>query len=257
MILAQFEDFLLNGKRCKDLEMRRLLMGKRAVAEVLKTDSKRLRVVYTHKRGEDPLLQALYKVRIRVVVVPKSKLSSLVQSESHQGFVAEVFERTFPTLNEFLSQIRRKSVVVMCDSIMDPHNFGAILRACECFGVDLLIFSKNRNVPLTPVVSKASVGGSELVPLISVSNLANVLRRFQDVGYFVVATENNAQSLYTFEFPEKTLLILGSENRGIQPLLSKKSDFRVTIPMHGRVDSLNVSQAAAIFLSHLRGSACD
>lgn len=237
--------------------MRRLLMGKHAIMEVLKTDSKRLRIVYTCKMGGDSLLQILYREGIRVVVTPKSKLSSLVRSESHQGFVAEVSGRTLLTLNGFLSQIGGKSLVVMCDSIMDPYNFGAILRACECFGVDALIFSKNRNVSLTPVVSKASVGGSELLPLMPVSNLANTLKKFQDVGYFVVATANNAQSLYTFEFPYKTLLILGSEDRGIQPLLSKKSDFHVTIPMHGRIDSLNVSQATAIFLSHWRRSVRD
>ena len=187
-------------------------------------------------------------------MLPKPKLTSLVQSESHQGFVAEVVEREGVDLKSFLKSAPEKSLVVMCDSITDPQNFGTILRACECFGVDALVYSKNRNVGLTPVVSKASVGGSELVPLIPVSNLADTMKKFQDAGYFSVAAERSDQNLYSFEFPQKTLLILGAEGKGIQPLLSKKSDFRIEIPMHGSIDSLNVSQATAVLLSAWRNS---
>lgn len=228
--------------------MHRIIMGKHTVEEVFRTHPERLLKVYSYKK-EDPFFRELENAGIKTVLVPKPKLASLVQSESHQGFVAEVRERTFLTPKEFLATAPEKSVVVLCDSINDPQNFGTILRACECFGVDALIFSKNRNVALTPVVSKASVGGSELVPLIEVSNLADTLKKFQDAGYFAVAAERSQESLYTFEFPQQTLLILGAEGKGIQPLLSKKADFRVEIPMEGRIDSLNVSQAAAVFLS--------
>ncbi|MGE0199074.1 MAG: TrmH family RNA methyltransferase, partial [Simkaniaceae bacterium] len=200
--------------------MRRIIMGKHTVEEVFRTDPERLLKVYSYKK-EDPFFRELENAGIKTVLVPKPKLASLVQSESHQGFVAEVRERTFLTTKEFLATAPEKSVVVLCDSINDPQNFGTILRACECFGVDALIFSKNRNVALTPVVSKASVGGSELVPLIEVSNLADTLKKFQDAGYFAVAAERSLESLYTFEFPLQTLLIVGAEGKGIQPLLSK------------------------------------
>ncbi|MCP5504641.1 MAG: 23S rRNA (guanosine(2251)-2'-O)-methyltransferase RlmB [Chlamydiales bacterium] len=145
-----------------------------------------------------------------------------------------------------------KSLVLMCDAIQDPQNFGSILRAAECFGVDAVIYSTNRNVALTPVVSKASVGASEIVPLIPVSNLVDTLKKFQDAGYFSVATEisDKAEALDSFVFPEQTLLMIGAEGPGIQPLLSKKSDFHLYIPMKGSIDSLNVSQATAVLLSH-------
>lgn len=226
-------------------------MGKHAIEEVLKTSPERLHKVYTYKK-EGPLLNLLHKGGIKTIFTPKPKLTSLVNSESHQGFIAEVREREFPTIKEFLAKDLEKSLVVMCDSITDPQNFGTILRACECFGVDALIFSKNRNVGLTPVVSKTSVGGSELVTLLPVSNLADTLKKFQTAGYFAVAAERSSQNIYSFEFPEKTLLILGAEGKGIQPLLSKKSDFHIEIPMHGEIDSLNVSQATAVLLSHWR-----
>ena len=233
--------------------MKRWIMGKNTLEELFKVSPQRLIQVYSSKRN-DPLVNALNKKNIKVNFVSKHKLSSLVHSESHQGFVAEVKERDFLSLKQFLDTPLQKSLVVMCDSITDPQNFGTILRACECFSVDAVIFSKNRNVSITPTVSKTSVGGSELVPLIPVSNLAETLKAFQKNGYLGVAANCGKENLYSFSFPEKTLLILGSEGKGIQPLLLKKADVQLEIPMHGSIDSLNVSQATAVLLSHWRKS---
>lgn len=233
--------------------MGRWIMGKHALEEVFRREPKRLLEVYTHKK-EDPLIHVLKEKGVKVSFVSKDKLGMIVRSESHQGFVAKVEERTFLTPKEFLKGSGEKSLVLMCDSIQDPQNFGSILRAAECFGVDALIYSVNRNVALTPVVSKASVGASEIVSLIPVSNLVDTLKKFQKGGYFSVATEisDQAEPLDSFEFPEKTVLIIGAEGEGIQPLLSKTSDFHLYIPMKGSIDSLNVSQAAAVLLSHWR-----
>jgi len=229
----------------------RWVMGKYPLEEVLKRDPSRLLEVHTHKK-EDPLLEHLREKKVLVVSSSKEKLSSIVGSKSHQGFIAKVKERDFLTPKAFLKVVRRKSLVLMCDAIQDPQNFGAILRAAECFAVDAVVYSKNRNVGLTPVVSKASVGASETVRLIPVSNLVDVVKKFQESGYFSIATEisEKAQPLYSFEFPNQTLLIIGSEGAGVQPLISKLSDFHLYIPMKGSIDSLNVSQATAVFLSH-------
>lgn len=226
-------------------------MGKHSIEETLRQDPKRFIEVLTYKK-EDPLTTSLKEERVKVLISPKQKLTSTVQSDSHQGFIAKVNEREFHTPKTFLQNASEKSLVLMCDAIQDPQNFGTILRAAECFGVDAVIYSTNRNVGLTPVVSKASVGASELVPLIPVSNLADTMKKFQDGGYFSVVTEisDKAQPLTTFEFPEQTLLIVGAEGPGIQPLLSKKADFHLYIAMQGAIDSLNVSQATAVLLSH-------
>lgn len=231
--------------------MMRWIMGKHSIEETLKQNPKRLIEVYTYKK-EDTLTQELNKKGIKTHFSPKQKLASIVQSDSHQGFIAKVQEREFLTPKEFLKTAPEKSLVLMCDAIQDPQNFGSILRAAECFGVDAVVYSKNRNVSLTPVVSKASVGASEIVPLIPVSNLADTLKKFQDAGYFSVATEisSEAAPLDSFEFPQQTLLMIGAEGPGLQPLLSKKSDFHLYIPMRGSIDSLNVSQATAVLLSH-------
>ena len=234
-------------------ERMRWIMGKQTIKEVLKASPRRLIKVCTHKKG-DPLTEDLKAQGIPTLFFPKNRLSSIVLSESHQGFIGKVKEKRNVTPKEFLANSRQKSLVLMCDGIQDPQNFGAILRAGECFGVDGVIYSTNRNVLLTPAVSKASVGASEIVPLIPISNLATTVQQFQDSGYVAVATQvsNRSQLLYSFLFPPKTLLIIGGEGVGIQPLLAKKSDTHLYIPMKGQIDSLNVSQAVATFLSHWR-----
>jgi 23S rRNA (guanosine2251-2'-O)-methyltransferase len=127
---------------------------------------------------------------------------------------------------------------------------GAILRLAECFQVDAVMSSKNRGVDITPTVSKASSGASELVPIVMVSNLADSILRLKDEGYEVVIADANpkASSLLTFEFPKKCAFILGSEGEGFRKRIHDLADYSIYIPMQGKISSLNVSQAAAICL---------
>jgi 23S rRNA (guanosine2251-2'-O)-methyltransferase len=232
-------------------------MGKNTILEVLRKEPKRIKKVYTSENNaNDPLYQELSKKKIPIEHVNKQELFQLVNSTSHQSFIAELKNREFQDIHEFLQNSEEKSTcfVLMLDSIFDPHNFGAILRSAECFGIDGVIFSKNRGADLTPVVSKVSSGASELVPLLKVSNLAESMKLFQEEGFSVISADvgEGSLSIYEFDFPEKSLLILGSEGEGVQPLLKKKSDYIVKIPMHGLIDSLNVSQAASVFLYSYR-----
>lgn len=229
----------------------RFVIGKNSVKEILKKEPHRVKEIYTCSKGELPWLDEAKKHKIPLKRMDKKKLEDLVGSSSHQSIVALVEPKGFVDLKSFFKKCKDTSLVVLLDSIFDPHNFGAILRACECFGVDLVVYSKNRGVDLTPVVTKVSVGASELIPLCRVSNLAETVRCFQQEDYTVVTTGvgAGAKRLYEFSFPEKTLLILGSEGKGVQPLLVKLSEVELMIPMKGVIDSLNVSQAAAVFLS--------
>lgn len=230
-----------------------LIMGKNCIFEVLRKSPRRIIKVYTSEGSKnDPLYLSLLKHKVPIVHLNKQELSQIADSSSHQSFVAACKPREFLNLQRFLeiSEGSDKSLVLMLDSIVDPHNFGAILRAAECFGIDCVVFSKNRGTDLTPVVSKVSSGASELISLIKVSNLAETVSSFQRQGFSVLAADvgERAQSIYEFSFPDKTLLILGSEGEGVQPLLKKKSDAIVKVPMLGAIDSLNVSQAASVFL---------
>ena len=241
----------MKGKRSQTL-----IMGKNCIAELAAAEPERIIAVYTSKPQpweRDSLLSCLLANGIRVIRYDKQRLRALVQSDSHQSYVAEVVPRERMSLKTFIELVRERerTCVLVLDSIMDPQNVGALLRAAECFGVDAVLWSKNRGAAMTPVVAKASVGASELVNVIQVSNLVESCRRLKDAGYWIVTAEVGTESvsLPAFAFPERTLLVVGSEGEGIQPLLSKEADMRVYIPMNGRIDSLNVSQATAVLLA--------
>lgn len=231
----------------------RLIMGKNCISEVLRSNPERIVEFYTSAIDEkDPLITLLRSHKVPIVLKQKEQLSKIVSSDSHQSAVAAIKEKHSVDIKSFLKEAEEKSssLVLMVDSIFDPQNLGAILRSAECFGADLVIFSKNRGADLTPVASKASVGASELLDIVKVSNLADTLKKFQDAGYWSVCADGGegAESLETFSFPEKTLLIVGSEGVGVQPLIKKNTDFRVKIPMKGNIDCLNVSQATSVML---------
>lgn len=232
-------------------------MGQNCVKEVLDFAPERILKIYTTAL-EDSLKEKLKAKGITVSVVSKQKLSEMVNSDSHQSIAAEVKERDYQTIKEYVesSDAEQRDLVLILDSINDPQNLGTLLRSAECFGVGAVIWSKNRGCDITPTVSKASVGASEIVNIIKVSNLVEAVRYLKDAGYGVVTAEvgKECHSLHDFKFPQKTALIMGSEGEGVRPLLSKQADHRIFIPMKGRIDSLNVSQATSVFLSTWQGN---
>lgn len=232
--------------------MKHYVIGKNSVQELIKHAPERVIAILTSHTEDDPVIKKLLQLKKPLHMKNLKKLDELTSSTSHQGYVLEVKKREPSYIEDIIraSKDKKKSLVVVLDSIFDPHNVGAILRACECFGVDGVIYSKNKGCKITPTVTKISMGASEIVPIAEVSNLATTIEKFQKEGFWAVAAEisSSATSLYDFDYPEKTLLILGSEGKGVQNILSKKSDFHVYIPMSGKIDSLNVSQAAAVFI---------
>jgi len=238
--------------------MTEILMGKNTILEVFKHKKDTILEIYTAKDKSDPVILDLMK-EIDVKFVSKKTLDNMVHSTSHQNFVAKIKSRNYLAPKEFIKKHEEKTenLVLMLDSIFDPQNFGAIIRTAECFSIDGVVFSKNRGSDVTAVVSKAAMGATELVDLIRVSNLSYALDAFYDAGYSIVATtlEKNSKDLYEFEFPKKTLLIMGSEGEGVQKLLLKKAEYKIFIPMKGKLQSLNVSAATAIVLSYIRSQA--
>lgn len=230
-----------------------LIMGVHAIRELLTHAPERLLRLFTSRKSHPDILKACEKQNIPISFVSEQELSKMVDSDSHQSLVAQVKPRHFLDVKEFLQHIADKETafILMLDQIFDPQNFGAILRSAECFGVDGVIWSKNRGADLTPVVAKASSGASELLPLIRVSNLADSIDKFQKEGFEVVTAllDPTSQSAFQFTFAPKTVLIVGSEGEGIQPLLQKKADRSIYIPMQGKIQSLNVAQATAVLLS--------
>lgn len=233
-----------------------LVMGIHAVREILLHAPNRLIRVYLDaaQKGErkSQLLDLCQKMRVPVETASFDTLTKMTGSDSHQSVAAHVKGRLFFDISQFLKNIEDKehSLVLMIDQIFDPQNFGALIRSAECLGADAIIWSKNRGTEITPVVAKSSSGASEVLPLIRISNLADGVGQFQKGGFEAIAAllEEGAENAWNFSFSQRTLLIVGSEGEGIQPLIRKKADRSIFIPMKGRIGSLNVAQAAAVLM---------
>lgn len=226
-----------------------LVIGKHAFLELLHHSPHKIIRVYLIDAKQE-FIKLLNDKHIEYKVISKDKLDNMSDKANNQGVVVEIKERVFLSLSDFFQHPKDKSLVLMADSINDAQNFGAIARLSDCFGVDALVFSKNRGTDITPFAAKAASGAFEFINLIRVSNLYDTVLKFKDEGYSTVIADISPDSkeLQDFTFPAKTLLIVGSEGFGVQPLIKKTADFVVRIPMKGRIDSLNVSQATAIFL---------
>lgn len=233
----------------KHLAKDQIVIGLRSVHELLEHNPKLALRLYTSKSNE--LSKFAEKMHIPVTTVSSDMLTKIADSDSHQGVLVHIKPRVYLSPAEFLKMDRERSCVLMLDQIFDPQNFGALLRTAECFGVDAVIWSKNRGCELTAAATKTSCGASEILPLIRVSNLATALDVFKEADYEIVASllEKDAKPAYTFNFSEKTVLIMGSEGEGIQPLLQKKSDRSIYLPMQGKLQSLNVANAASALLA--------
>ena len=241
-----------------------ILIGRNSIREILRFAPSRIKKVFlasVNSKDIDEIASELEGSGISIQFLSFDKLTEIAGSDSHQGVVAELAERPAHNLKDVLKKLesQESSLLLMVDSIFDPHNFGAILRAAECLGADGVIYSRNRGCAVTAAVTKTSAGASEIVPIIEVGNLANSLESAHDRGFFSVIADvgEGCELLPKFTFPSHTLLIMGSEGEGIQPLIKSKAHFRLTIPQFGQIDSLNVSQATAVMLYAFRAQRGD
>lgn len=228
-----------------------LIMGVHAILELLEHAPEKILRVYTVASKKSEVLDLCAKKKIAVSFVSLDHLTKMTGSDSHQSFAAQIRPRQYLDVAQFVEDDRETSFVLMLDQIFDPQNFGALIRCAECFGASAIAWSKNRGADLTAVAAKTSCGASELLPLIRVSNLATAVDQFKEAGYEIVATllDENAESAFRFSYAPKTVLIMGSEGEGIQPLLRKKADKSIYLPMAGKIQSLNVAQTAASLLA--------
>ncbi len=217
-----------------------IVIGKRAVEEVLKRAPERAIQIYSVKDIEN--------APCPVKIISKDQLEEMVHSTSHQGIALKLVDLEPLSVEDLFDA----KIIVMLDSIFDPQNVGAIMRAAECFGADAIIVSKNRGCPMTPTVSKASAGASAFMPWVEVSNLAETARRLQEEGFSIVVADMDGKE--SIEWPDKIVLIMGSEGDGVQQLLKKRADLMVRIPMYGKIASLNVAQACAVLLDRAHRS---
>jgi 23S rRNA (guanosine2251-2'-O)-methyltransferase len=170
----------------------------------------------------------------------------------HQGIGAGVGLYPLVDMDIILNkpaERRGRHFLLLLDNILDPHNFGALVRTADCVGIDGIIMPKDRSAPPSPAVSKASSGALEHVLLARVTNMVSTIKELKRQGIWIVGMDRDAdQSLFRSDLTDSIAIIIGGEEKGIRPLVKKNCDFLVSIPHAGRVESLNASAAGAVVM---------
>ncbi|MCI5745379.1 MAG: 23S rRNA (guanosine(2251)-2'-O)-methyltransferase RlmB [Erysipelotrichaceae bacterium] len=203
---------------------------------------------------DEKLLKKIRQKNIKVSVRDRIFFEKIAQNGKHQGIIASIKEYKYASLSEIIENGKKTNypLIVALDGIEDPHNVGAIIRTCEAFSVSGIIILKHNCCPINATVAKVSTGAIANVKIAQVTNLTNALKELKNNGYWVYAAEaTNSQSYTKYDYKSPTVLVVGSEGHGISRLVKQQADFNIAISMTGKVNSLNVSVATAILLSHI------
>ena len=234
-----------------------IVIGRNAVRELLDSNRSidKLLVQKGERSGSIVVLVArAIERKIPVIETERSQLEAISGFAPHQGVIAFAAEKEYCEVEDILQIAAERNeppLIVICDGITDPYNLGAIIRCAECCGAHGLIIPKRRAVGLTPLVTKASAGAIEHLAIAKVANIASTVERLKELGIWTYAAEAGGQSVYHTDFKGPCAIVLGSEGDGVSQLVQKTCDAVVSIPMYGKVNSFNVSAAAAILLSEI------
>ena len=233
--------------------MDNIVFGIRPVIEAIES-GRQIEKVYVRKGADGQLLSELKAVckaqKVHVQEVPVEKLNRMTRL-NHQGVVATVSPIVYADLEEILSGVPEgeAGLIVLLDSITDVRNFGAIARSAECVGAHGLVTSLKSSAPVNAEAIKSSAGALNIIPVARVGSIRNTLKALQAEGYQIAAaTEKAEQTVYDADLTRPTVVVMGSEDTGISKEQLKMCDCQVAIPMKGRIESLNVSAAAAVIL---------
>lgn len=234
-----------------------VVIGRNAVRELLADgrDVDKIYITSGDREGSINLLLGIAGERgIPIFECDRAKLDSIARGGRHQGIIAIAAEHNYATVDEILAYAESRGeppFVVICDGIEDPHNLGAIIRSAECAGAHGVIIPKRRAVGLTSTVAKSSAGALLHQRIAKVTNLATTVDELKERGLWIYGADMDGEAYYKTDMKGAVALVLGSEGFGISRLVKEKCDFIVSIPLYGRVNSLNVSCAAAVILTEI------
>ena len=227
--------------------VRELLLGERDIDKVFVSSGDR--------EGSIKLLVATaIEKKIPVVEVDKSKLDQISGGARHQGIVAIAAEHNYSSVDEIFEYAESKGekpFIIILDGVEDPHNLGAIIRSAECCGAHGVIIPKRRSVGLTPTVAKAAAGATEYMRVAKVTNIATLIEELKERGVWIYAADMGGEEYHKADLTGSVAVVLGSEGSGISRLVKEKCDFTLSIKLHGKVNSMNVSCAAAIIFAEI------
>jgi 23S rRNA (guanosine2251-2'-O)-methyltransferase len=230
------------------------IYGINAVTEALKAQKRSFEWVAMAKERHDIRLQRLIedcrKAGVPVKYLSRVELDRMAGTAAHQGVVAVTSAKQYSDLDDVIGGKRGQySLVVVLDGVEDPHNLGAILRTADAAGADGVVIPERRAASVTGTVTKASAGASEHLPIAKVTNISRTVEELKERNVWTVGLDERSKKTYDeLDYKMDCALVLGSEGKGLHDLVKRKCDFLVSIPMLGKVPSLNVSVAAAVVL---------
>src|SRR5262245_55727405 len=240
-----------------------VLCGINAIQEALQVGTRRLEAIWLAEGKEGrrfDTVRALAAMRETAIeTVPSLRLTEVAGTTAHQGMVAFVAASpvvTFDQLTARLTAQRPIPSLAVLDGVQDPGNLGALIRAAAAFGIGGVIVPGRRAAGITATVAKTAAGGLEHVAVAEVTNISQTLERLKQLGFWIIGTDEQADiSCQTFAFPTPLALVFGGEGSGISPLVKRRCDALVSIPVCGPLRSLNVAVAAAVLFYEMLGRA--
>jgi 23S rRNA (guanosine2251-2'-O)-methyltransferase len=231
-----------------------IIFGINPVSEALKARGRALEWVGVTKERHDLRLQRIVedcrKQGVAVRFLTRQEIERMTHDHGHQGVLAVTSAKHYNDVDDLLAEKKgRHSLVVVLDGIEDPHNLGAILRTADAAGADGVVIPERRAVGVTGTVAKASAGASEHLRIAKVTNISRTLEELKSKNIWTVGLDERATQTYdSLDYKMDCAVVLGAEGKGMHDLVRRKCDFLISIPMLGKVPSLNVSVAAAIVL---------
>ncbi len=244
---------MIKDNNINDEKSAEIVAGRNAVTEALRS-GRNIDIIFIQKGDRTGSISAIIKKArekgITIKDADHKKLDFLSGGAVHQGVVAKASVIEYSSLEDAFAiaeERGEKPFFIICDEITDPQNLGAIIRTAECSGAHAVIIPKRRSVSLTYAVGKASAGAVEYVPVVKVSNLVDTIEKLKEKGMWVYATDMDGQLWCDTDYSDTAVaVIIGSEGKGISKLLKEKSDYVVSLPMKGKISSLNASVACGV-----------
>lgn len=232
-----------------------MIEGRNAVIEALRA-GRLIDKIYIQKGETDKSLGHIAskakEAGCVVVDADKRKLDAMSRTHAHQGVIALAAVREYCSVSDILAIAAERNedpFVIVCDEISDPHNLGAVIRTAEAAGVHGIVIPKRRSAGVTSIVDKTSAGAAEHMSVARVANLTSAIKELKDAGLWVYGTAaDGINGLWDIDLKGPICIVIGSEGEGMSRLISENCDFLVSIPMKGKVSSLNASAAAAVLI---------
>lgn len=231
-----------------------IIAGRNPISEALKSNREINYILIGHGNNSGSILTIVAMAKNKGIPIKEcnpKKLDLMCPYAPHQGIIAVVASYKYSKLENIfkLSKSRGEDpLIIIANEIEDPHNLGAIIRSAECVGAHGIIIPKRRSSSLTYVVSRASAGAIEYIPIVRVANIASTLNELKKRGIWIYGADMEGQSCYNTDLTGPIALVIGNEGKGISRLIKKKCDIILSLPLKGNISSLNASVAAGVLM---------